>query len=326
MKVLITGVAGFIGSTLADCLLDEGFAVVGIDNFDEFYDPRLKRVNIRVALQRADFELVEGDFRDPRFLGRVFRDHTFQAVLHLGACVGVRPSIERVSLYVDVNLAGTTQLLEASRHGGVSRFLFASSSSVYGVRPAEPFSERDNVDHPISPYAATKKAGELLCYTYHHLFQMKITGLRFFTVYGPRQRPEMAIHKFTRAIDQGEPITIYGDGSARRDFTYISDIISGIRSALDRCDGYHVYNLGGGNTVTVNEVVRLIEKELGKKAIIEYRPTAPGDVPNTLADVFLAREKLDYYPQVEIADGIRKFVFWYLCQKNRKECNGYLLK
>ncbi|MCZ6794259.1 MAG: GDP-mannose 4,6-dehydratase [Planctomycetota bacterium] len=311
MKVLITGAAGFIGSSLTDRLLGQGVEVTGLDSLDDFYDARVKRSNLEDASTHRDFRLVEGDFRDADTVERLFSGESFDGVVHLGARAGVRPSLERTPLYVDVNLDGTIQLLEACRRHEVRKFVFASSSSVYGNRVGEPFSETDRVDEPVSPYAATKKAGELLCYTYHHLFGIDVTCLRFFTVYGPRQRPEMAIHCFTRAIDSGAVIDVYGDGSARRDFTYISDIVQGVTAALERCSGYRIYNLGAGNSVELREVIELIEKALGKEARIRFFEQAPGDVPYTFADVARAREELGYEPEVNIAEGIRRFVEWY---------------
>ena len=311
MKVLITGAAGFIGSSLTDRLLGQGVEVTGLDSLDDFYDARVKRSNLEDASTHPHFRLVEGDFRDADTVERLFSGESFDGVAHLGARAGVRPSLERTPLYVDVNLDGTIQLLEACRRHEVRKFVFASSSSVYGSRVGEPFSETDRVDEPVSPYAATKKAGELLCYTYHHLFGIDVTCLRFFTVYGPRQRPEMAIHRFTRAIDSGEAIDVYGDGSARRDFTYISDVVQGVTAALERCSGYRIYNLGAGNSVELREVIELIEKALGKEARIRFFEQAPGDVPYTFADVTRAREELGYEPEVNIAEGIRRFVEWY---------------
>ncbi len=317
MKVLITGAAGFIGSFVTERLLDDGFEIVGLDNFDPFYPPEVKRANLRKVGKNPRFRLVEGDFRDRALVETVFTEDDLDAVIHLGARAGVRPSLEQAPLYVDVNLDGTINILEACRHHGVSKMLFASSSSVYGERSApfdkgkRAFSEEDKVDRPISPYAATKKAGELLCYTYCHLFGIDITCLRFFTVYGPRQRPEMAIHAFTRSIDEGKPIEVYGDGSALRDFTYISDIVSGICAALEKCRGYHIYNLGGGDPVELREVIARIEKELDKEAVKHYLPREPGDVSNTYADVSRARQEIGYRSQVSIAEGIRRFVLWY---------------
>jgi UDP-glucuronate 4-epimerase len=311
MKVFVTGAAGFIGSSLCESLLGDGVEVLGLDNFDDFYSPALKRANLRPSLQSRRFRLVEGDFRDPELLDRILAEARPEAVVHLGARAGVRPSLEQAPLYVDVNVTGTARLLDSSRRHGVQRFLFASSSSVYGKRPVEPFAEEDDADHPVSPYAATKRAGELLCSTHHQLWGLPITCLRFFTVYGPRQRPEMAIHAFARRIAAGEPIAVFGDGSALRDFTYIADIIAGVRAALDRCAGFRILNLGCGRTVRVMDAIRLLEAELGREARIEFQPVEPGDVPVTLANVSAARRELGYEPKVVIEEGIRRFVEWF---------------
>ena len=245
MRFLVTGGAGFIGSHLSETLLNEGHDVVCLDNFNDYYDPRIKRHNLAGLLPQASFRLVEGDILDEPLVHSLFEQGRFDVVVHLAARAGVRPSLEQPMLYQRVNIEGTMRLLEAAVRFGVDRFVMASSSSVYGNNEKAPFSESDNVDHPISPYAATKKACELVGYTYHHLHQLPVTCLRFFTVYGPRQRPDMAIHKFTRLIDEGREITAFGDGSSRRDYTYIDDVIQGIRQSIDHCKGYHVYNLGG---------------------------------------------------------------------------------
>jgi UDP-glucuronate 4-epimerase len=279
MRVLITGAAGFIGSHVAETLLAEGWEVVGLDNFDTFYDPAIKRENVKGLKKSKSFRLIEGDIRDRPALDETVAAGSFDGIVHLAARAGVRPSLENPRLYSDVNVAGTTEVLELARRAKIRRMVFASSSSVYGEREGSPFRENDTVDHPISPYAATKKAGELLCYTYHHNYGLAVSCLRFFTVYGPRQRPEMAIHKFTRAIDAGEPITIYGDGSSRRDYTYIDDIVSGIVSALERAEGFKVYNLGNHRTVELRELIRLLEEDLGKRAEVQHLPAQPGDVP-----------------------------------------------
>jgi len=318
VKVLITGAAGFIGSFVSERMLAEGHDVVGLDNFDPYYDEAIKRRNVAAvaAVPGAErFQLIEGDFRDRELIDGLFRDHEPRAVIHLGARAGVRPSLENAPLYVDVNLVGTTNLLDASRHHGVERFVFASSSSVYGARPAEPFREDDDVDRPVSPYAATKRSGELIAYTYHNLFGLPITCLRFFTVYGPRQRPEMAIHYFTRAIAAGEPINVFGDGSARRDFTYITDIVDGIYASFENCTDYHVYNLGGGQNVVLRDLIALIENALGTQAKINFLPAEPGDVPTTFADTTRAREELAYDPKVMVADGVPMFVDWFRAQE-----------
>lgn len=320
MRVLITGAAGFIGSQLAESLLHRDHEVVGLDSFDPYYDPAIKKANLASLTSRNGFRFVEGDIRDSALLDRLASDGAFDAIVHLAARAGVRPSLEQPELYVDVNLGGTIVLLEWARRHNVPRFVFASSSSVYGEREGAAFQESDNVDFPVSPYAATKKAGELLCYTHHHLYGFAVTCLRFFTVYGPRQRPEMAFHKFVRAIDEGQTLQVYGDGSAERDFTYVDDITQGCVAATERADGYNIYNLGGGRTVKVIETIRLIEKELGKAAKIDYLPQQPGDVSLTSADVTRARKDLDYNPSTPVEEGLRKFVAWYL--QRREELTG----
>lgn len=319
MKVLVTGAAGFIGSHVTESLLADGWEVIGFDSFDEFYDPAIKRENIRGLKKTKGFKLIEGDIRDAEAVEALEGLGKLDGIIHLAARAGVRPSLEQPVLYTDVNLVGTSRMLELARKMEVPKFIFASSSSVYGEREGAPFREDDNVDFPISPYAATKKAGELLCYTYHHTYKMATACLRFFTVYGPRQRPEMAIHKFTRAIDQGEPITVYGDGGARRDFTYIDDIVSGIVASLERVKGYRVYNLGNHRTVELRELIHLLEEDLGKKAEIRYMPPQPGDVPLTCADIQRAQEELGYSPAVPIERGLELFVEWYEKKKKGKK-------
>jgi UDP-glucuronate 4-epimerase len=311
MNVLVTGGAGFIGSAITDRLLARGDGVVCLDSFDAFYDPRIKRKNIETAEGDPRFTLVEGDIRDADLLAQLATAHDIDAVIHSAARAGVRPSIEAPQLYEDVNVKGTMNLLELARKIQPENFVFLSSSSVYGVNKKVPFSETDPVDHPISPYAATKKACELICHTYQHLFGLNITCIRPFTVYGPRQRPEMAIHKFTRMIDQGQAIPLFGDGSSQRDYTYIDDLVDGILRALDRPLGYDVINLGEQETIALKDLVGLIEENLGKKAEIEAHPDQPGDVPITYADISRAREVLGYAPKVSVADGVRRFVDWY---------------
>ena len=309
MKVLVTGAAGFIGSHLCERLLGEGRHVVGVDNFDDFYDPQIKRRNIADCLENENFELVEADIRDRAAMGESVGSG-IDVIVHLAARAGVRPSIAQPLLYADVNVNGTTVLLEAAKEQRIGKFIFASSSSVYGNNEKVPFSEDDNVDFPISPYAATKKAGELICHTYQHLYGMSVTCLRFFTVYGPRQRPDLAIHKFARLIEQGKPISIYGDGTMSRDFTYIDDIIDGTVAAIEKCDGFHIYNLGESRPITVNDLVAEIEKALGKEAIKEYVPPQPGDVERTYADVSKAAKELGYKPATIIDKGLAEFVDW----------------
>ncbi|HVY62251.1 MAG TPA: GDP-mannose 4,6-dehydratase [Planctomycetota bacterium] len=319
-RVLITGGAGFIGSHLAEKLLDEGgFEVVVLDSFDEFYDPAVKRRNAQRACEKAakgaPYMLIEGDIRDEKLVGQLFSENRFDQVVHIAARAGVRPSIEAPLLYESVNVHGTLVLLEAMRRTGVKDMVFASSSSVYGEAEKVPFSETDPVDRPISPYAATKRACEIALATWHRLYKIEAAILRFFTVYGPRQRPDLAIAKFTRLIDEGKPIPVFGDGSARRDFTYVEDILQGIRSAMDRCRGYDIFNLGESATTTVAELIRMIEDSLGKKAQIDRRPAQPGDVPVTYADISKAKAHLDYRPQTPIAEGVRRYVEWYRAEK-----------
>jgi UDP-glucuronate 4-epimerase len=309
-KFLITGAAGFIGSHLCERLIDNGHIVVGLDNFDPFYDRKIKESNIKSLLKSNKFELVEGDIRDAGCVESICKNN-IDVIVHLAAKAGVRPSIADPGGYADCNINGTVVMLETARKYGIKKFIFASSSSVYGNNKKVPFSETDNVDFPISPYAATKKAGELICHTYHHLYQMDITCLRFFTIYGPRQRPDLAIHKFAKLIEQGKPIPVFGDGSMMRDFTYIDDVIDGTVAAIDKCKGYEIYNLGESRPVRLDKLIEEIEKVLGKKAIIEHKPVPPGDVERTYADVNKAKEKLGYNPQTDVGIGLRKFAEWF---------------
>jgi len=261
---------------------------------------------------------VEGDIRDRKLVESVLASRSVDVVVHLAARAGVRPSIQEPVFYSDVNVTGTTVLLEACRRHGVSKFIFGSSSSVYGNNVKLPFSETDDVDRPISPYAATKRAGELLCATYHELYRLNVFALRFFTVYGPRQRPEMAIHKFTRLVDQGRPVPRFGDGSTRRDYTYISDIVDGVLRAIERVQGYEIVNLGGSQTTRLSELIGLVEKGLGRKAVIEASPGQPGDVVATEADVSKARRLLGFEPKVHIEEGIARFVEWFRTLKESR--------
>jgi UDP-glucuronate 4-epimerase len=311
--ILVTGGAGFIGSHLCERLLGEGVRVLCLDNFDNFYDPNIKIKNVeRISKKFPDlFELVTGDIRNPEHLKGVFQKNQVDLVVHLAARAGVRPSIADPLLYQDVNIRGTTVLLETCKGRGIKNFIFASSSSVYGENQRVPFTEKDLDIQPISPYGATKRAGELLCYSYHHLYGMNIACLRIFTAYGPRQRPEMAIHKFTRLMDQGEKIPIYGDGSSRRDYTYIDDLIEGILSVIHHHKGFEVYNLGESQTTSLKELIKLIEGALGGKAMIEMLESQPGDVSVTYADVSKAKRMLKYQPKVKMEEGIRRFVEWY---------------
>lgn len=311
MHYLITGGAGFIGSNVVDRLLMEGKKIICLDNFDNFYDPAIKRKNISDALKNPDFKLIEGDIRDLKLLKDIFSSHKISHVFHPAARAGVRPSIADPLLYEDVNIKGTMNMLEMAKGFKVENFVFASSSSVYGENKKVPFSESDNVDNPISPYAATKKACEEICYTYHHLYNIPITCLRFFTVYGPRQRPEMAIHKFTRLIDEGKKMPMFGDGSSKRDYTYIDDIIDGVMKSLDKRHAFEIFNLGESETTELRKLISLIEKNLSKKAIIEEQPNQPGDVPITYADIEKAKRMLQYNPATKIEKGIELFVKWY---------------
>ena len=309
MSVLVTGAAGFIGSHLCERLVANGRPVVGVDNFDDFYDPQIKRRNIARCLEKEDFRLVEADIRDSAAMAQAIAGGV-EIIVHLAAKAGVRPSIAQPLLYNDVNINGTLVLLELAKEHQIERFIFASSSSVYGNNEKVPFSEDDNVDFPISPYAATKKAGELICHTYHHLCGMSVTCLRFFTVYGPRQRPDLAIHKFAKLIERGEPVPVYGDGSMMRDFTYIDDIIDGTVAAIDKCGGFNIYNLGESHPIKVNDLIAEIENALGKKATKEYLPLQPGDVERTYADVTKACRDLAYDPKTDIRTGLANFTEW----------------
>ncbi len=311
MPVLLTGAAGFIGSNLCERLLLQGHQIVGIDNFNSFYSPKIKEKNTKKSLKHRNFSLVKGDILDRELLNKIFADYEFKKVIHLAAWAGVRPSIENPSVYQKTNLEGTVNLLECCRNSGVEKFIFASSSSVYGNQEKVPFSESDPANEPISPYAATKRAGELLCYTWHKLFGLDISCLRFFTVYGPRQRPEMAIHKFCRALSRGERIRLFGDGLSSRDYSYIEDITAGIEAALERCQGYRIYNLGGSKTTSLLELVQLLSRALNCTPEVEHLPHQPGDVQRTYADIRRAQEELGYAPQVNIEEGIRRFVEWF---------------
>jgi UDP-glucuronate 4-epimerase len=309
--VLVTGGAGFIGSHLTRRLLGRGDRVTVLDDFNDFYDPARKRENAAAFLGDAAYRLVEGDIRDEALVDGLFAAGRFDAVVHLAARAGVRPSLREPILYEDVNCIGTLRLLEAARRHGPQIFLFGSSSSVYGINEKVPFAEDDEVNQPISPYATTKRAGELLCYNYHHLYGLKTACLRFFTVYGPAQRPEMAIHKFTDLLWRGETVPMYGDGSSRRDYTYVDDIVDGLVATLDLAPGFEILNLGGADTTSLSDLVRWIAGELAVEPRIEYLPAQPGDVPITYADVSKAARLLGYSPKVPIREGLRRFVSWY---------------
>lgn len=312
-KILITGGAGFIGSHLVDRLLEErNWRITVVDDFNDFYSPAIKRENISQHVSNPNFKLIEADIRNADALARAFSETKYDCIVHLAARAGVRPSLKEPRLYVETNVNGTVNLLELARTHRVKQFVFGSSSSVYGINPKVPFSEDDPIFNPISPYAATKAAGELICHTYSHLYDMRIVCLRFFTVYGARQRPDLAIHKFAGLISDGKPIPVFGDGTTRRDYTYIDDIIAGVRAAIDyEQTNYEVINLGESRTVELRELISLLENELGTRAEIDWQPPQPGDVPQTFADITKARRLLGYHPQTQIEDGIRQFIEWF---------------
>lgn len=310
---MVTGGAGFIGSHLVRSLLaDGGNTVTVVDNFNSFYDPACKRRNVETCCGNTDFKLIESDIRDLPAMKQAFSEGGFTHVVHLAARAGVRPSLEEPVLYAETNITGTLNLLECAREFGVPQFVFGSSSSVYGERTDVPFSEDADITKPISPYAATKVAGEALCHTYSHLYDFRTVCLRFFTVYGACQRPDLAIHKFAKLISNGDPIPVFGDGTTRRDYTYVEDIIQGIRAAIDyEGPKFDVFNLGEFRTVELRELIELLEENLGKKAIIDRKPLQPGDVPLTCADISKSKKLLGYDPKVQIEEGIRKFVEWF---------------
>lgn len=321
--ILVTGGAGFIGSHLSERLLLEGNKVLVIDNFNDYYDPKIKRNNVEEVkktcidnnISLENYKVFEGDIRDNEFLKEVFSNN-IDSIMHLAAMAGVRPSIQDPALYYDVNITGTVNLLERCRENRVKQFVFASSSSVYGNNEKVPFAEDDRVDNPISAYAATKKSGELLCHTYHHLFDMNIACLRFFTVYGPRQRPDLAINKFTSLILENKEIPFYGDGTTSRDYTFVDDIVTGIVESIKYVNTednvFEIFNIGGDKTVSLNEMVETIEEVLGKKAKLNRLPMQPGDVNRTCADISHSREVIGYNPKTTFKEGIEKFIEWKL--------------
>ncbi|MGI8469821.1 MAG: GDP-mannose 4,6-dehydratase [Pyrinomonadaceae bacterium] len=318
-KILVTGGAGFIGSHLVDNLLAENNRQVAvIDNFNDFYAPEIKLANIAAHLSNPNFKLYETDIRHLDRLREILAENDLEAIVHLAVRAGVRPSLENPSEYLETNVAGTLNLLECAKNFGVRQFVFGSSSSVYGINAKVPFAEDDKISKPISPYAATKAAGELLCHTYSHLYDIRSVCLRFFTVYGARQRPDLAIHKFSKLIWENKPIPVFGDGSTRRDYTFVDDIISGVRAAIDYDESnYEIFNLGESQTVELSKLIELLEKNLGKTAIIEHREMQAGDVPVTFADITKARKLLNYNPQTKIENGIPKFTGWFIGQKTK---------
>jgi UDP-glucuronate 4-epimerase len=308
--IFITGGAGFIGSHTAQALLARGDKVTIVDAFDFGYDPQIKEHNARILRTHEHCVLHRGDIRNADLLNQIFRRNPPDVVVHLAARAGVRPSLEDPASYSDINITGTIRILEAMRDHKIPHLVFASSSSIYGSRKQGPFRESDNVDIPASAYAATKKAGELFCANFHYLYGISASCLRFFTVYGPRQRPEMAIHLFADRIRKGIPITMFGDGSSLRDYTFVSDIVSGICNAIDKPVGYEVMNLGNGSPIRLDSLISTIEDAVGRPAIIKRLPDQPGDVPMTFADISKAKEKIGYAPQTSIQDGIQEFVSW----------------
>ncbi|QJW88493.1 NAD-dependent epimerase/dehydratase family protein [Spirosoma taeanense] len=311
MTILLTGAAGFIGSHLTRQLLAAGHVVIGLDNFDDQYDPALKRQAIRPFIRLANYRLVTGDIRDQALLAEVLSQYRCDTVVHLAARTGVRASVHEPALCIDVNVTGTLALLEAMRVSNVRRLVLASSSSVYGNSSFVPFREDDEANGPLSPYAMSKRSAELLAHTYHHLYGFDVACLRFFTVYGPRQRPEMAISKFTARLLDGKPITLYGDGSTTRNYTYVQDTVTGIIQAIHHLGGFDLLNIGGMASISLSELVHLIEQAVGQRAIINWQPAQPGDAQSTCADLRQAQARIGYYPSVSIKEGIGRFINWY---------------
>jgi UDP-glucuronate 4-epimerase len=313
MAVLVTGGAGFIGSHVCDRFLAQGHTVICVDDFNDFYDPALKWQNIRQAQASPRFHLHQISITDTPAMADVFAQHSITQVVHLAARAGVRPSIGAPGLYEQVNVQATLHLLDLCREHSVERFIFGSSSSVYGAQARHPFREDDPADRPISPYAATKRAGELLAYTYHHLYGLPVVCLRFFTVYGPRQRPDLAIHKFTRAIYDGQEITLYGKGDTARDYTFVDDIVGGIVAALEcqPAPGFEIINLGNSTPITLRDLIAVLERTSRREARIRHDKEQPGDVPFTCADITKARTTLNWRPTTPLEEGVQRFVDWF---------------
>lgn len=316
-RVLVTGGAGFIGSSVTARLLERGEQVVCLDDFNDYYDPAFKRGNVAPFSTEPGWRLIEGDIRDAALVEHLYSSERFDATIHLAARAGVRPSILQPVLYEEVNCLGTLHLLEAARRHGAGTFVFGSSSSVYGVNSKVPFSEEDPITCPVSPYAGTKRANELQCYTYHHLYGLRVTCLRFFTVYGPRQRPEMAIYAFTDRLARGNAVPRFGDGSSARDYTYIDDIVTGVLAAYDHAAPFEIVNLGGSRTTTLQRLIELIGRALGVEPRVEELPNQPGDVPITYADVSKAKRLWGWEPQVPIDEGVERFVRWFRAERMR---------
>jgi len=312
MNFLVTGGAGFIGYHVCERLLRDGHAVWAFDDLNPFYDPKIKEANLRdLGTLAKPFTFVRGDLTDRASLDQLLSSVRFDQIIHLAARAGVRPSLLEPALYQRVNVEGTVHLLEAARLNGVKKVTIASSSSVYGVNSKVPFSESDPIFSAISPYAASKLACEAIGHVYHHVYRMDIAMLRFFTVYGPRQRPDLAIHKFARLIAAGRPIPVFGDGSTARDYTYVTDTVEGVLACTQKEFGYEIFNLGDSQTVTLSQLIELLEKSLGTKAVIDRQPPQPGDVPITFADIARARKHLGYNPKIKIAEGIPLFAEWF---------------
>ena len=311
MKILVTGGAGFIGSHLGEALIEKGEKLVCVDDFNDFYDPKVKEKNVEELIKKDNFKLYREDIRNLDNLKKIFEKEKPDKIVHLAARAGVRPSLLQPILYEEVNVKGTLNVLECARLFGIKQFIFCSSSSVYGVRNRGPFSEEDRTDFPISVYGATKKAGEALCYSYSHLYKMPMTCLRFFTVYGPRQRPDLAIHKFTKLIQEGKEIEVFGDGTTARDYTFVGDIVKGIILALEKEFDFEIINLGNNNPIQLRELIALIERKVGKKAEQKRMAEQAGDVPLTFADISKAKKLLGWQPETPIEEGIKEFVKWF---------------
>jgi UDP-glucuronate 4-epimerase len=311
MRILVTGGSGFIGSTLCDKLVERGDYVINLDNFNNYYDPLVKWENIQDVIHSPNYKLYVGDTRDPKILSQIFEVEKPEVVVHLAAMAGVRNSLKDPLEYVDVDVKGTVNMLEFSRKHGIEKFVFGSSSSVYGKNTKVPFKENDPLEGQVSPYAASKRAGEIYCQTYSEMYDMRISCLRFFTVYGPRQRPEEAIHLFTKLIDEDKPIPVFGDGSSKRDYTYVEDVVDGIIKSIDKDYKFEIFNIGNSETITLTELIKLIERAIDKKAIIDRKPFQLGEVQITYADISKARKILGYKPKTKIEEGVEKFWEWY---------------